>query len=130
MEIRGNRTKGIEVETKGKLATLRFQDSGLNFYVTDSLKETLKSKLHELIDQGCEHIVLSLANVRIIDSCGVGLVIVANNVVAARGTAKLYVTNLRPFILKIFDILRISKHLSIFDTEAEAVVAARETNDE
>jgi anti-anti-sigma factor len=63
-----------------------------------------------------------MGNVRIIDSCGVGLIIAANNLSAARN-AKLYLANIKPFIIKIFDIMRISRHLSIFDTEEDALAA-------
>ena len=62
---------------------------------------------------------------KIIDSCGVGLIIVANNVTASRNT-KLYLCNIKPFIIKIFDIMRISKHLSLYDTEDDALQAVKE----
>mgnify|MGYP003716104443 CR=1 FL=1 len=69
--------------------------------------------------------VLNLDNVKIIDSCGVGLIIVANNVATA-SNAKLYLCNIKPFIVKIFDIMRISKHLSIHETEAAALSVVKQ----
>ena len=77
---------------------------------------TINSK----IDEGYEHFILNLDNVKIIDSCGVGLIIVANNVTTSR-SANLYLCHIKPFIIKIFDIMRISKHLSIFETEDQAL---------
>ena len=71
------------------------------------LKETINAK----IEEGYEHFVLNLDNVKIIDSCGVGLIIVANNVTSSR-SCKLYLSNIKPFIVKIFEIMRISKHLA------------------
>ena len=59
-----------------------------------------------------------------IDSCGVGLIIVANNVTSSRNT-KLYLSNIKPFIVKIFEIMRISKHLVIFDKEDDALQAIK-----
>ena len=95
-------------------------DRSLNFYVTDSLKESLKETINSKIEDGFRHFILNLDNVKIIDSCGVGLIIVANNVTASRN-AKLYLSNIKPFIIKIFEIMRISKHLSIFEKEDDAL---------
>ncbi|MFQ5503506.1 MAG: STAS domain-containing protein [Planctomycetota bacterium] len=99
---------------------LSFNDRSLNFYVTDALKESLKELISSKIDEGYQHFLLNMENVKIIDSCGVGLVIAANNLTAAR-SAKLYLTNIKPFIIKIFDIMRISKHLNVFETEDGAL---------
>ena len=128
MEIVGNKSQGLAVTTldDDKTAIISFNDRSLNFYVTDSLKESLKETINSKIDDGFEHFVLNLENVKIIDSCGVGLIIVANNVTAARG-GKLYLCHIKPFIIKIFDIMRISKHLSIFGTEEEALEAVKQS---
>lgn len=124
MDIVGKKSQGISVTCleKDKVVSLSFNDRSLNFYVTDALKENLKELIGSKIEEGYEHFVLNLDNVKIIDSCGVGLVIAANNLTAAR-SAKLYLTNIKPFIIKIFDIMRISKHLNIFETEDAALEA-------
>ncbi len=126
MEIVGKKSQGLSVTAlnEDKTAIVAFNDRSLNFYVTDSLKESLKETINTKIDEGFKHFVLNLENVKIIDSCGVGLIIVANNVTAAKG-AKLYLCNIKPFIIKIFDIMRISKHLSIFETEDDALAAVK-----
>ena len=124
MDIVGKKSQGISVTCleKDKTVILAFKDRSLNFYVTDALKENLKELIGGKIEDGYQHFVLNLDNVKIIDSCGVGLVIAANNLTAAR-SAKLYLTNIKPFIIKIFDIMRISKHLNIFETEDAALQA-------
>lgn len=124
MDIVGKKSQGISVTCleKDKVVILSFNDRSLNFYVTDALKENLKELIGSKIEEGFQHFVLNLDNVKIIDSCGVGLVIAANNLTAAR-SAKLYLTNIKPFIIKIFDIMRISKHLNIFETEDIALEA-------
>ena len=124
MDIVGKKSQGISVTCleKDKVVILSFNDRSLNFYVTDALKENLKELIGSKIEEGYQHFVLNLDNVKIIDSCGVGLVIAANNLTAAR-SAKLYLTNIKPFIIKIFDIMRISKHLNIFETEDAALQA-------
>ncbi len=126
MEIVGKKSQGMSVTTLDgdKTCIISFKDRSLNFYVTDTLKESLKETINTKIDEGFEFFVLNLDTVKIIDSCGVGLIIVANNVTASRN-AKLHLCNIKPFIIKIFDIMRISKHLSIFDKEEDALDAIK-----
>lgn len=126
MDIVGKKSQGLSVTTldTDKTVIISFNDRSLNFYVTDSLKETLKETIAEKIAEGFEHFVLNLDNVKIIDSCGVGLVIVANNTTSA-SNARLYLCNVKPFIVKIFEIMRIAKHLAMFDTEDDALSAVK-----
>ena len=86
MEIVGKKSQGLSVTAlnEDKTVILSFNDRSLNFYVTDSLKESLKDTINSKIEEGFKHFVLNLENVKIIDSCGVGLIIVANNVTAAK----------------------------------------------
>ena len=129
MEIVGKKSQGLSVTAlkDDKTVIISFNDRSLNFYVTDSLKESLKETINAKIEEGYEHFVLNLDNVKIIDSCGVGLIIVANNLTSSR-SAGLYLANIKPFIVKIFEIMRISKHLNIFETEDQALDAIKEEN--
>jgi len=127
MEIAGQKSQGLSVTVLNddKTVIVSFNDRSLNFYVTDSLKEALKETINSKIDEGITHFVLNLDNVKIIDSCGVGLIIVANNVITSRN-AKLYLCHIKPFIIKIFEIMRISKHLAIYPTEDAALDAVKQ----
>ncbi|PIE25552.1 MAG: hypothetical protein CSA62_00900 [Planctomycetota bacterium] len=129
MDIVGKKSQGLSVTCldQDKTVVLSFNDRSLNFYVTDALKENLKELIGAKIDEGFEHFVLNMENVKIIDSCGVGLVIAANNLTSARNS-KLYLTNIKPFIIKIFDIMRISKHLNVFETEDAALEAIQKAS--
>jgi anti-anti-sigma factor len=126
MEIVGKKSQGLSVTAlkEDKTVIISFNDRSLNFYVTDALKESLKETINSKIEDGFQHFVLNLDNVKIIDSCGVGLIIVANNVTSSRN-AKLYLSNIKPFIVKIFEIMRISKHLAIYDKEDDALQAIK-----
>jgi anti-anti-sigma factor len=126
MEIVGKKSQGLSVTTlsEDKTVIISFNDRSLNFYVTDSLKESLKETIQSKIDAGFQHFILNLDNVKIIDSCGVGLIIVANNVTTSKN-CKLYLSNIKPFIVKIFEIMRISKHLAIFENEDSALQAIK-----
>ena len=126
MEIVGKKSQGLSVTTlrDDRTVIISFNDRSLNFYVTDSLKEALKQAVNEKIEEGYQHFVLNLDNVKIIDSCGVGLIIVANNVTSSRG-CNLCLSNIKPFILKIFEIMRIAKHLAIYEREDDALQAIK-----
>ncbi|MEM7201632.1 MAG: STAS domain-containing protein [Planctomycetota bacterium] len=126
MEIVGKKSQGLSVTAlkEDETVIISFNDRSLNFYVTDSLKESLKETIKSKIDEGYKHFVLNLENVKIIDSCGVGLIIVANNVTSSH-SAKLYLCHIKPFIIKIFDIMRISKHLAIFESEEDALAEVK-----
>ena len=127
MEIVGKKSQGLSVTAleDDKTVIISFNDRSLNFYVTDTLKESLKETIHAKIEEGYEHFLLNLDNVKIIDSCGVGLIIVANNVTSSRSCG-LYLSNIKPFIVKIFEIMRISKHLAIYDQEDDALQAIKD----
>ncbi len=122
MEIVGKKSQGLDVTCLegDKVAIITLKDRSLNFYVTDTLKETLKETINTKIDEGYTSFILNMGNVKIIDSCGVGLVIAANNLTISR-EAKLLLAQSKPFIIKIFEIMRIHKHLHIFETEDEAL---------
>ena len=122
MEIVGKKSEGLSVTvlSDDRTCILKFNDKSLNFYVTDPLKESLKDAITAKLDEGVRHFVLDFENVKIIDSCGVGLVIAANNLVSTRQSG-LYLANIKPFIVKIFEIMGISKHLRIFETEDAAL---------
>ena len=128
MEIVGKKSDGLSVTvlTEDRTCLIKFMDRSLNFYVTDSLKEALKETIQAKIADGVQHFVLDLDQVRIIDSCGVGLVIVANNLTSSKG-AKLYLANVKQFITKIFKIMRIESRLAIFTTEEEALQAIKDS---
>jgi anti-anti-sigma factor len=126
MEIVGKKSQGLKVTPfeDDKTAIISFNDRSLNFYVTDSLKEQLKATIQAKMDAGFQHFVLDLDNVKIIDSCGVGLIIVANNLTTSKN-CKLYLSNIKPFIVKIFEIMRIAKHLAIYENEDQALEAIK-----
>ena len=126
MEIVGKKSQGLSVTVlkEDKTCIISFNDRSLNFYVTDTLKESLKETLAQQIDEGIQNFVLNLDAVKIIDSCGVGLIIVANNITSSH-SARLLLSNVKPFIVKIFDIMRISKHIEIHETEDGALAAIK-----
>jgi hypothetical protein len=54
MEIVGKKSQGLSVTTLNddKTVIISFNDRSLNFYVTDSLKESLKETINSKIEDG------------------------------------------------------------------------------
>ena len=65
MEIAGKKSQGLSITAlkDDKTVIISFNDRSLNFYVTDSLKESLKDTINSKIEEGYQHFVLNLDNV-------------------------------------------------------------------
>ena len=120
-------TKAFAVTSLDEAETviITFAETKLIASNADPLEKPLSETLKKNIDQGYRHFILNFQNVAIIDSSGVGLVIVANRIVSLHD-AKLYLCGMRPCISHVLDLMSISKYLSIFDTEEEALAEVRE----
>jgi anti-sigma B factor antagonist len=82
--------------------------------------ETLKDKVHSLINQGRKKVLLNLEDVPYIDSAGLGAVVRTYTTVSRDG-GNLKLVNLTK---RITDLLSITKLLTVFETydsEAEAL---------
>ena len=124
MEPTGRKSSGFHITTfkDKKVVVLCFRDMALNFYVSKSLKEILEEALRQKLEEGYRHFVLDMSEVKVMDSTGLGLTIVAHNVVSARN-AKLCICSVRKFIRQIFTVCRVDKHLRFFDDQEEALAA-------
>lgn len=118
------RTRGLSVQLTGedKVAVIRFLDRSLNFHVSENLREELKKTIAEKSSSGCSGVVLDLAEVGVIDSCGVGLVISACNQASSLGVG-LGLSGVTPLIDRIFDVMRLRRHLKIYPSTEEAAAA-------
>ncbi len=103
-----------------------FEDPTLSFKTAEPLKAFLRETIGSKVDEGYLHFILNLQNVTTADSAGIALILIANNVTASRNT-KLYLCHICPVIAGMLNMMRISKHLSIFDTEEEALAEVRKT---
>jgi len=120
----GRRTKGVQVRVEGEHVVITLLDRSLNFYVTDGLKEVLKETIERHLDEGRRSFIVDATDVKIVDSVGVGIgFIVPNNIVNTHSGELRFALN-KPFIIKILEILRVAKHLSIFDTVYDALADA------
>lgn len=108
MEIRRRRRGDVLVlEMAGKLA-LGAGDA--------EAKEAIRSAL----DQGEEKILLDLAQITMLDSCGVGE-LVANHTSALRRGAAMKICGLTPRVAEVLRITRLVGVLDLYKDEGEAV---------
>ena len=76
----------------------------------------LRGRLLELLDAGATELIFDLADVELIDSSGIGLIITTYNQIR-HNNGSLIIINASPDILKIFKGMQLDKHFSICGRE-------------
>lgn len=72
----------------------------------------LRQKMRGMVDDGVRELVVDLADVRMVDSMGIGLLISAHNSLRKVG-GHLAVIHASADILELFQIMRIHQHFSV-----------------
>jgi anti-anti-sigma factor len=80
--------------------------------VVASKAESLKKKLHKIIDQGITELTLDFANVKSVDPVGLSVIAATYNTINNAG-AKLFIKNVSNEIYTLFDALGLNKHFDI-----------------
>lgn len=83
---------------------------------SNSLRERVKS----LIAEGKKKIVLNMADVKYIDSAGLGILVAAHVSAKTQGAA-LHISNLGNKFHDVLQLTRLLTVFSVYDTEAEAI---------
>jgi anti-sigma B factor antagonist len=81
---------------------------------------SLRERVKNLISEGKKKIVLNMANVRYIDSAGLGILVGAH-VSAKNQGAALHLSNLGNKFHDVLQLTRVLTVFSVYDTEAEAI---------
>ncbi len=90
--------------------------------LTYANRDLFKSAVESIRKRGCRHLVLNMAEVRFVDSSGLGLLaLVSQNFKLAQGKVSL----LKPqsYVREIMTLANISKLIPIYDSEPDAVAA-------
>jgi anti-anti-sigma factor len=95
------------VQQDGARAVLRLTEN-----LTASNAPELRVELKSLVAQGMRELVVDLADVRVVDSTGIGLLVAAHNSLSHLG-GKLSVINANPDLLSLFTTFRLNKHFDI-----------------
>jgi anti-sigma B factor antagonist len=87
---------------------------------SNSLRERVKS----LISEGKKKIVLNMANVKYIDSAGLGILVAAHVSAKTQGAA-LHLSNLGNKFHDVLQLTRLLTVFSVYDTESDAISSFR-----
>jgi anti-anti-sigma factor len=85
--------------------------------VTATCTPELRAALKNLVAEGVRQMVFDLAEIHIIDSSGIGLLVAVHNSLARLGGV-LAVINASPDLLDLFKALRLDRHFSITSVPA------------
>ncbi len=126
MKIACDGGRGVSITSldEDKTLIVCFEDRTLRFGITEPLKKALRETIRTKADEGYLHFVFNFQNVTTADSAGIALMLIASNLTASRNT-KLHLCHIHPFIVGVLNTMRVSKYLSIFDTEEEALAEIR-----
>ena len=72
----------------------------------------LRAKMREIVEEGVRELVIDLADVQMVDSSGIGLLISAHNSLRKAG-GQLAVIHASADILELFRTMRIHQHFSV-----------------
>lgn len=93
--------------------------------INNDRSKSLEDVLGVLLDKKRYYTVLDLTNVNNIYSCGLGTIIRMHKEMVSRGGA-FFVVNPQPYIMSIFESTKLTRFLSIFEKEQEAITAIEE----
>jgi len=98
-------------------ATITNPDNGTLIYqlqcdvVAATLPE-LRSELRRLVDEGARDFVIDMANTRMVDSSGLGLLIALHNSLK-KHNGRLSLTHVSKDLMKLFESMRIHQFLTV-----------------
>ena len=84
--------------------------------ITSSVAQEFKEELQTLIDGGVRRLAIDMAEVLMIDSIGLGILINAHNSLSDLG-GRLCVSNVSPDILNLFKTMRLDRHFEVIANE-------------
>lgn len=105
----------VETETEGSFLVVRVLDKRLDA----SIAPAFRTELCKLIDGGQRAVVLDLANVRMIDSSGLGAVVSVFKHLGSGGRFR--ICGLQDGVRAVFKLTHMDRVFEIFDTRALAV---------
>jgi anti-anti-sigma factor len=89
--------------------------------LTYANREQFKAAVEVIRQKGCRHLILSMAEVRFVDSSGLGLLaLISQNFKLSQGTVSL----LKPqsYVREIMSLANIQKLIPIYDHEQDALI--------
>ena len=84
----------------------------------------VKEQLQELIESGHAHLVVNLADIELVDSAGLGVLVSCLRRAAAAG-GNMCLAEVPSFCRSVFELTRLTRVFDVDKTEAEAIEAVR-----
>ena len=108
--------KTITVELDKNKAIVTINEKRIYLGITDMFRDDMLS----VLDQDFNELLVNLEHVAVMNSAGLGVLIMAQDTIKKRGgTIKL--TNLQPLMLDIFSRMRLDTLFEMYDTIDEAI---------
>ena len=112
--------KVIEVQDKDGITFVRVGEKRLYQNIVDPFQEELVA----IIDQGKEKLIIDLSEVDVINSSGLGVLILASDRLSKVG-GKLVVTGLSPLLKELFQRMRLNTLFAVVESQEEALSEIR-----
>lgn len=81
-----------------------------------AVSRELREKMQQMINDGVKEITIDMADVELIDSTGIGVLIGIQNTLNSK-SGKLYLKNVCNDIMKMLRIMRLDRHITIVDSK-------------
>jgi anti-sigma B factor antagonist len=110
------KTITVAFEKDGVIVTI--QEKRIYLGITDLFREDMLS----VLDQDFNELIINLENVAVMNSAGLGVLIMAQDTIKKRG-GKIKLTNLQSLMQDIFARMRLDTLFEIFDNVADALAS-------
>ena len=108
--------KTIKVTEKNGVTIVEILERRIYLTVTEIFKEELLS----IIEQGKYKIILNLKNVAVMNSAGLGVVILSRDILTKKNGA-IKLTNLQPLLQDIFSRMKLDTLFELYPTPEDAL---------
>ena len=89
-------------------------------------REQFKTAVEAIRQKGCRHLILHMADVRFVDSSGLGLLaLVSQNFKVSQGTVSM--VKLQTYVREIMTLTNITKLIPVYDNEQDALAGCQPT---
>ena len=119
----------VEDDPDRSVTVIAPRDAYLNYAFADQLRAPLKEVVAQRLEGGVRHIVLDLASVNVMDSCGLSVVIGLKKAAEA-GLASFSLAGLSPVVRRLFTLTKLERVFAIHPDVPTAVrIALTEAED-
>ena len=108
--------KTLKADFEKDRAIVTIQEKRIYLGITDLFRDDMLS----VLDQDFNELIVNLEHVAVMNSSGLGVLIMAQDTIKKRG-GKIKLTNLQPLMLDIFSRMRLDTLFEMYDTIDEAI---------